>query len=547
MLDQNTSSQAAPSDQDEVTLDALVIGAGVGGLYQLYQLREQGLSVAAVEAASDVGGTWFWNRYPGARFDSEGYIYQYLFDEALYKDWSWSERFPGQPEIERWMQYVTDRLDLRKDIRFGTTVTAAHFDEATARWRVTTDTGVTYSTQFLVSCTGVLSVPLGGLYPGEDTFEGDILHTSRWPEGGIDVTGKRVGVIGTGATGVQVIQTIAPQVADLTVFVRTPQYIIPMKNPKYGPSDVEAYKDRFDELRSTLFNTFTGFEYDFEVAWADLTPEQRLERLETLYEDGSLKIWLAGFAEILSQQDVSEEVSEFVRGKMRERLKDPELIETLVPTEYGFGTRRVPLDTGYLEAYRRDNVHAVNLRKTAISHIEAKGIRMQDGTLHELDVIVMAVGFDASTGALARIDVRGRDGRSLREDWGRDIRTTMGLQKHGYPNLFLTGAPLAPSAALCNLPTCLQQQTEWISDCIRHVRTTGQTSIEPLEATEDAWVAHHDEIANATLIAKTDSWWVGSNVDGKPRRVLAYAGGANTYKDKCRDVAESGYLGFRLT
>ncbi|MEO1190889.1 MAG: NAD(P)/FAD-dependent oxidoreductase [Pseudomonadota bacterium] len=546
MLDDHTSASRAQRESGTVVLDALVIGAGVGGLYQLYQLREQGLRVRGVDAAGDVGGTWYWNRYPGARFDSEGYIYQYFFDETLFKDWTWSERFPGQPEIERWMHYIADRLQLRDDLRFNTTVTAAHYNEETARWRIETDAGVTYDAQYLVACSGVLSIPLKGLFPGEDSFKGDILHTSRWPEGGIDVAGKRVGVIGTGATGVQVIQTVAPLVEELTVFVRTPQYVLPMKNPKYGPADVKAYKDRFEELKTGLFSTFTGFEYDFEVAWADLTPEQRHERLEALYQDGSLKMWLAGFGEIFFIEEISEAVSEFVRNKMRERLQDPALIETLVPTEYGFGTRRVPLDSGYLETYRRDNVRAVNIRKTAIAGIEPAGIRMADGTLHELDVIVLAVGFDGSSGALSRIDVRGRGGRSLREEWAEEIRTTMGLQKHGYPNLFLTAAPLAPSAALCNVPTCLQQQTEWISNCIAHLTKMGRASIEPLKETEDAWVAHHDETAAATLIGKTDSWWVGSNVAGKPRRVLAYTGGAPAYKQKCEEVAAAGYEGFKI-
>ncbi|MCR9122757.1 MAG: NAD(P)/FAD-dependent oxidoreductase [Phyllobacteriaceae bacterium] len=528
------------------TLDALVIGAGVGGLYQLYQLREKGLSVASVEAAADVGGTWHWNRYPGARFDSEGYIYQYLFDETLFKDWTWSERFPSQPEIERWMHYIADRLDLRKDIDFGRTVKSAHFDEVTSRWRVETDAGHVYDTQFLVACSGVLSAPLEHLFEGEDTFRGDILHTARWPAEGLDLAGKRVGIIGTGATGIQVIQTIAPEVAELKVFVRTPQYVLPMKNPKYGPAEVRAYKDRFEELRDSLFTTFTGFEYDFEVAWDDLTPAQRTERLEDLYGHGSLKMWLAGFGEVFFYEEISEEVSEFVRDKMRARLKDPELIETLVPTEYGFGTRRVPLETGYLETYHRDNVHAINIRKNGIAEIVPYGIRMQDGTVHELDVIILAVGFDGSTGALTRIDVRGRGGRSLSEDWAREVRTTMGLQKHGYPNLFLTGAPLAPSAALCNVPTCLQQQTEWITACIGNVIASGKSTIEPLQQTEDDWVAHHDETASATLIGKTDSWWVGSNVEGKPRRVLAYTGGAGAYNDKCKEVAESGYAGFEM-
>jgi acetone monooxygenase len=527
-------------------LDALIIGAGVAGLYQLHMLRNQGLKVRACDSASDVGGTWYWNRYPGARFDSEAYIYQYLFSEELYKGWSWSERFPGQPEIERWMHYVADRLDLRKDIQFGTTITSAHYDEDASRWTVKTSCGKTFDAQFLITCCGMLSAPMSTLFPGQDTFKGQIFHTARWPREPVDFAGKRVGVVGIGATGIQVIQTIASEVGHLKVFVRTPQYALPMKNPKYGPADVEAYKARFDELRKTLPHTFTGFEYNFEHRWADLTPAQRREVLETIYENGSLKLWLASFAEIFFDEAVSEEVSEFMREKMRARLKDPKLCELLIPTDYGFGTHRVPLATNYLEVYHRSNVEAVSVKDNPIECVLPEGIRTADGTLHELDIIILATGFDAGTGALTRIDIRGRGGRSLKEDWGKDIRTTMGLQVHGYPNLFTTAVPLAPSAALCNMTTCLQQQTEWISDCIKYMRNRNRTVIEPTAEMEDRWVAHHDETASSNLISKTNSWYLGSNVPGKPRRVLSYTGGVGSYRTKCDEVAASGYQGFEM-
>ena len=324
-------------------LDALIIGAGVAGLYQLHLLRNAGLRVKAYDAASNVGGTWYWNRYPGSKFDSEGYIYQYLFSEKLYKDWSWSEKFPAQPEIEHWLNYVADHLDLRKDIEFNTRIASAHFNEAAGRWTIRTDGGETIDAQFLITCCGMLSAPLIDVFPGQDTFTGRILHTGQWPKQPIDLAGKRVGVVGIGATGIQVIQTIASQVGHLKVFVRTPQYVLPMKSPKYGPAEAEAYKARFDELQQTLPQTFTGFEYDFEHKWADLTPERRREVLEEIWSDGSLKLWLASFAEIFFDESVSEAVSEFVREKMRARLKDPALCEMLIPTDYGFGTHRVPL------------------------------------------------------------------------------------------------------------------------------------------------------------------------------------------------------------
>ena len=544
----NGTNGSAPSNGDAgtETLDALVIGAGVAGLYQLHLLREQGLKVRAYDSASNVGGTWYWNRYPGSRFDSEGYIYQYLFSEDLYKDWSWSERFPGQEEIERWMNYVADRLDLRKDIQFSTKIESAHYNEDSGRWTVTTDHSETIDTRFLVTCCGMLSAPMDDLFPGQDSFKGQIFHTAKWPHEPVEFAGKRVGVIGIGATGIQVIQSIAGEVDHLKVFVRTPQYVLPMKNPKYSPEDVEAYKARFREFQEILPNTFTGFEYDFECAWADLTPQERRARLEDIYENGSLKLWLASFAEIFFVEEISEEVSEFVREKMRARLKDPRLCELLIPRDYGFGTHRVPLEMNYLEAYLRPNVEAVGVKDNAIEAVTPEGIQTADGTVHELDIIVMATGFDAGTGALTRIDIRGRGGRSLTEDWGRDIRTTMGLQVHGYPNMFTTAVPLAPSAALCNMTTCLQQQAEWISDCIAYMREQNRTVIEPTAQMEEDWIAHHEETSGATLIAKTTSWYLGSNVPGKPRRVLSYCGGVGTYRQKCKEVAQSGYEGFAM-
>lgn len=541
MLDDNQKRNPMPTE-----VDALVIGTGVAGLYELHQLREMGLKVHAVDTASDVGGTWYWNRYPGAKFDSEAYIYQYLFDESLYKNWTWSERFPGQREIERWMHYIADTLDLRRDITFSTTITSATYDNAIGLWTVTSDRGDTVKARYLIGCTGMLSAPLTDRFPGQANFKGQIVHTGRYPKEGLQLEGKRVAVIGTGATGIQVIQTIAPEVDNLTVFVRTPQYVLPMKNPKYGPTEVGWYKNRFDELKTNIPHTFTGFEYDFENKWADLTPKQRREVLEEIHADGSLKLWLASFAEMFFEEAVSEEISEFVREKMRARLKDPQLIDILVPKkgDYGFGTHRVPLETQYLETYLRDNVEAVSLRDNPIAEIVPEGVKLKDGTVYKVDTIIMAVGFDAGSGALARIDITGRDGMKLAEEWRKDIRTTMGLMKYGFPNLFMTGAPLAPSAALCNMTTCLQQQTEWIANCIRDMRETGANVIEPTAEGEDAWVKHHDETANATLISKTNSWYTGSNVAGKPRRVLSYTGGVGTYRDKCDAMAKDGYPSF---
>jgi cation diffusion facilitator CzcD-associated flavoprotein CzcO len=367
-----------------------------------------------------------------------------------------------------------------------------------------------------------------------------------YPKDAVDLAGKRVGVVGNGATGIQVIQTAAKTAGHLTVFVRTPQYVLPMKNPKYSAAEQEAYKARFAELSKTLPHTFTGFEYDFEHAWADLTPEQRRQVLEDIYADGSLKLWLASFGEMFFVQEVSDAISEFVREKMRERLKDPRLCDILIPKDYGFGTHRVPLEMGYLEVFHQPNVELVSVKDNPIERITPEGLRLRDGREHAFDVLILATGFDAGTGALTRMDIHGRGGRSLTEEWGRDIRTTMGLQIHGYPNLFTTATPLAPSAALCNMTTCLQQQAEWISGCIGYVREHGLKVCEPTREAEDQWVQHHEETAAATLVQKTVSWYMGSNVEGKPRRLLSYIGGVGQYRQKCDEIAAKNYEGFAM-
>ena len=344
------------------------------------------------------------------------------------------------------VQPYCNTTDLRPDIQFSTTIKSAHYTEDSGRWTVRTDRGEVIDSQFVVTCCGMLSAPMANLFPGQDSFKGRIIHTSRWPRDPVELAGKRVGVIGIGATGSQVIQTIASQVDQLKVFVRTPQFVLPMNNPKYGPDEVEAYKARFEELKATLPNTFTGFEYDFKYVWADLTPAQRLEVLESIYANGSLKLWLPSFAEMFFDEQVSEEISAFVRGKMRARLKDQRLCELLIPTDYGFGTHRVPLETNYLEVYHRPNVEAVSIKDNPIARVTPEGIELADGTLYTLDIIILATGFDAGTGALTRIDIRGRGGRSLTQDWGRDIRTMMGLQVHGAKEEFGATKNRSPSA-----------------------------------------------------------------------------------------------------
>lgn len=542
---------ALSPDNSKVThLDAMVIGAGVAGLYQLHRLREMGLKVRAYDTASGVGGTWYWNRYPGARFDSQAEIYQYWFSEELYKSWQPTERFPAQPETEEWLNYVADRLDLRKDIQLSTRIVSAHYCEEKGRWNVTTAAGETINTQYLIACCGMLSAPLTDRFPGQSSFRGEIHHTGLWPKDGVNLKGKRVAVIGTGATGIQVIQTIAPQVGSMKVFVRTPQYVIPMRNPKYSKADWDKWGARFHELKKRVRETFAGFDYDFDAGpWAEKTPDERRAVLEKLWDDGSLALWLASFPEMFVDEQVSETVSAFVREKMRQRLQSkPELCDLLIPSsaDYGFGTHRVPLENKYLEVYLQDNVEAVDCKKAPIEKIVPEGIQTADGKVHEVDIIILAVGFDAGSGALSRIDIRGRGHRSLKEQWQQEIRTSMGLQIHGYPNLFTTGAPLAPSAALCNMTTCLQQQVDWITGCIDFARKHGKQTVEATKEFEDRWVQHHDEVASKTLVVKTDSWYMGSNVDGKPRRLISYIGGAGNYHRRCDEIAAEGYPGFAI-
>jgi acetone monooxygenase (methyl acetate-forming) len=526
--------------------DAVVVGAGIAGLYQLYRLRQLGLRVCAVEAAADVGGTWYWNCYPGARVDSQSHVYQYWFSDELLREWDWQERFPAQPETERYLNFVADKFDLRRDIRFNTPIAHARWDEQTRRWTLRSEAGETFVARYFVSCAGMLSAPLVPPFPGHERFRGVIAHTARWPREGLDLTGKRVGVVGTGATGIQVIQTIAGQVAELKVFQRTPQYAVAMRNERYDDAKRAELRAHYPEYREQVRHTFAGFAFDFAYPPGEyyrMTPQQRREALETLWQDGSLAFWIGSFPELVVDEAVSEEVSEFVREKIRARIRDPRVAEKLVPYSYGFGTYRVPLESGYYDAFNRANVELVDVRATPIEGFSAQGL-LVGGREYPLDVVVLATGFDAGTGALARMDVRGRGGRSLTELWSRDIRSTLGLQVHGFPNLFTVAGPLAPSTAFCNMTTCLQQQVDWVTDCIAWLAEHGRELIEPTAEKEEEWVRHHDEVARGTLMLRTNSWYTGANVAGKPRRLLSYIGGAGNYHRICDEVRASGYAGF---
>ena len=536
----------AATSQSAKIYDAIVVGAGISGLYMLYRLREQGLRVLAIESATSVGGTWYWNRYPGARVDSQSHVYQYWFSDELLNEWSWPERFPDQAVMEKYLNHVADRFDLRSAIQFDTRVRSARYDETRGRWTIATAIGEVFDAQYAVFCTGGISAPLIPQISGHHEFRGQIFHTARWPKSDVDFSDKRVGIIGTGATGIQVIQSVAPQCAHLTVFQRTPNYAVPMRNPRYGAEDMAQLRARYPELKQRVHGTFAGFDYDFvEKTFAETDPAEREQILERLWSDGSLSMWIGGFRDLFTDAEVNEEISKFVRAKIRARIHEPEVADKLVPSTYGFGTRRVPLENGYYETFNRDNVALVDLGDEPIKTITADGIRT---SLQEipLDILIYATGFDSGTGALSAIDVRGRGDVSMRESWKKGIRTTMGLTVHGYPNLFTTMAPFAPAAAFCNVPTCLQQQVDWISDLIRYARSRGVATIEPTLELEDRWIAHHDEVANMTLIPRTKSWYMGSNVEGKMPRLLSYIGGVGAYRKQCEELKASGYPGFAM-
>lgn len=527
------------------TCDALVIGAGFTGLYALYRLRELGLAVVGVEAAEGVGGTWYWNGYPGARVDCQSYIYQYTFSQELLDEWEWSELFPAQPEVECYLNFVTDRLDLRKDIQFGTMVTSAAFDETTSRWAVTTTTSDSYDVHFFVPCVGLLSAPVVP-FEGVERFRGLVCHTARWPREPVDFAGKRVGIVGNGATGMQVIETIAPQVEHLEVFMRTPQYAVDLKNPKFTDADRADWRKRYPEIFDKASRCFGGINFDFENgSFYDYTSEQRREILEEVWNDGSLKFWLGTFPEVLNDEQANAEIGDFAKQKIRAHITDPKLADKLMPT-YIFGTRRLPLQSGYFAAFNRDNVEIVFVDDDPIDCITENGLKLKSGVEHAVDILILATGFDGVSGPLSRIDIRGSGNQSLAAEWRKDIRTTLGLQVHGFPNMFTPGAPLAPIGAFCNVPTCAQQQVDWITDTISYLREHDLQVIEPTAEAERAWVVHHDEIVNATLLPRTRGWYMGDNIEGKPRRLLAYLGGVPEYAERCEEAKRNGYQGFAL-
>ncbi|NMH99529.1 flavin-containing monooxygenase [Pseudonocardia acidicola] len=545
-----TVPQQSPSSADTLgparELDAVVVGAGFAGMYMLHRLRALGLSVTVLEAGDGVGGTWYWNRYPGARCDSESYYYSYSFSDELQQEWEWTERYPGQPEIMRYLNHVADRFDLRRDIRFGRRVTEAAFREETGRWELRTDDGDRYSATFFITAVGCLSAANIPQIAGLDTFGGEWYHTGRWPHEGVDLTGKRVGVVGTGSTGIQAIPVIAEQADHLTVFQRTPNYSIPARN---GPMEREFQRDvkaNYDAIRRQQRASTNGHPFEISDTPALSVPdEERRAVYEAAWERGGLR-FRAAFADLLVDKEANDTASEFIRGKIRDIVLDPETAEKLLPRDHPFATKRPPIDTQYFETYNRDNVTLVDVRQSPIEEVTSTGLRTSSAE-YELDVIVFATGFDALTGPLLNIDIRGVGGTALREKWSEGPRTYLGLHAAGFPNMFTITGPGSPSV-LTNMPTSIEQHVDWIADCIEYLGSHGFDRIEATVEAEDAWVEHVNEAADRTLLPLAgSSWYLGANVPGKPRVFMPYAGGFATYARRCDEVAGNGYEGFVLT
>jgi cation diffusion facilitator CzcD-associated flavoprotein CzcO/acetyl esterase/lipase len=524
-------------------VDVVVVGAGFAGMYLLHRLRQQGFSARVIEAASDVGGTWFWNRYPGARCDIPTTDYSYGFDPELEKAWTWSEKYATQPEILRYAQFVADRYDLRRDIDFDTRLLAARWDEAAARWQLRTNAGETVRCQHFVMATGCLSLPKTPDIAGAERFKGEVHFTSRWPHAGVDFTGKRVAVIGTGSSGVQSIPIIAGQARQLTVFQRTANFSIPAGN---GPvraerrapldADRDAYRLAAKWSRGGVPSTPT------QVMGRFATPELRRERFEAAWQAGELINILGVFADQILFPEANELVAEGVREKIRAQVRDPQVAELLCPKDHPFGTKRPCLDTGYYATFNQPHVRLVDLRRHPIETITETGIALADEAM-DFDAIVYATGFDAMTGAIVSVDITGRDGRTLKDKWAHGPTTYLGLMNVGFPNFFTITGPGSPSV-LSNMMVSIEQHVDWVSDCLTHLRSQGLTTIEPTPGAEAGWVQHVNDCANITLYPTADSWYMGANVPGKPRVFLPYVGGVDAYRRACDEVVAADYLGF---
>jgi cyclohexanone monooxygenase len=524
--------------------DAVIVGAGFAGMYMLHRLRGLGLTARVIEAGSGVGGTWYWNRYPGARVDIESRDYGYSFDPQLEAEWRWSERYASQPELLRYLNHVADRYDLRGDIQFKTRVSAAHYDEAAALWRVTTDVGDTLSARYCIMATGCLSEPKPIAFPGMENFAGETYSTFDYPEDGVDFTGKRVGVIGTGSSGVQTITTIAPQCAHLTVFQRTPNYSVPAHNRPLTHAEQAEWDATRDAYRTRAKQHGLAAWLDpNEALGVEMTPEQRQQQYDSRWDYGGFRI-LGSYADLASDAEANRLIGDYAATKIAETVKDPVLADKLTPKTYPFATKRLCVDTGYYAVYNRPNVTLVDLTETPIETITATGIRAGD-TEHPLDAIIYAMGFDAMTGTLSKIDIRGRGGVPLADKWAHGPVTYLGLMVAGFPNLFTITGPGSPSV-LTNMVMSIEQHVDMITDAIDHLRARHLATIEPTAEAETNWVAHVAEVADTTLYPQANSWYMGANVPGKPRVFLPYVAGFPAYVEACEAIVAAGYEGFAM-
>jgi cyclohexanone monooxygenase len=524
--------------------DAVVVGAGFAGLYMLHRLRTMGFRALVLEAGEGVGGTWYWNRFPGARCDVESMEYSYQFDAALQQEWSWSERYATQPEILRYAEHVAERFDLTRDIRFETRVTAARFDEGTARWTVETGDRRRFDAAFLVMATGCLSTSNTPAFPGGDAFSGERYHTGRWPHRPVSFKGKRVGIIGTGSSAIQSIPLIAAEATQLTVFQRTPNYMVPAHNALLDPETVRAIKADYAGLRRRARQNRAGIDFTVNPKKAlEVTPEERRHVYEERWAMGGFHFF-GCFSDLPVDLAANETAQDFIRSKIRAVVRDPKTAAALSPANV-FGCKRLCVDSGYWETFNRPNVTLVDVASEPIEALTEAGVRV-GGREHALDAIVFATGFDAMTGTLNRIDISGPGGARLAETWRDGPRTYLGLGIAGFPNLFTITGPGSPSVLTNMLPT-IEQHVEWIADCLVHLRARGLRRIEAERAAEDAWVAHGAEVAGATLRGTCSSWYMGSNIPGKPRIFMPYIGGFPAYVERCVEVVARGYDGFRLS
>ncbi len=543
-IDEGNGLSTQNGNQPDV--DVVVVGAGFAGLYLLQRLRTLGISATGIEAGGDIGGTWYWNRYPGARCDIQSIDYSYSFDPDIERSWEWSEKYATQPEILRYLEHVATAHNLRRDIRFNTSVTKARWDDDGQRWQISTDHGDTVSCRFYVMATGCLSQPKQLDIGGVDRFDGDVYFTSRWPHDGVDFAGKRVGVIGTGSSGVQSIPVIARQCESMTVFQRTPNFSIPAGNGPIPEQKLASYRGQEEEYRHQARRSRGGVPSRESLGLAFLaSPEERTQRYEAAWAAGDLIGILSVYDDIVVNQASNDTLADFVREKIRSTVDDPATAELLCPNDHPFGTKRPCLDSGYYETFNLPHVELVDLRSEPITSVTETGIETASGC-REFDSIVFATGFDAMTGAIVAVDIEGRDGLGLEEKWATGPKTYLGLTVSGFPNFFTVTGPGSPSV-LSNMVVSIEQHVAWIGDCLAWMRDHDVTVIEPLPAAEDAWVQYVNDAADITLYPKANSWYMGSNVPDKPRVFLPFVGGVGAYREACDEVAAREYLGFRLT